>query len=108
MTFGLSGVRVRIRKSAEYRARELLRYDRPPMRWARTCRRRVAARSDGSATVLVVNWNTVDYLAVCLYAIRRFSPESTRVVVVDNGSGDLSKRFLRRQRDVRRILLPVN
>jgi Glycosyl transferase family 2 len=62
----------------------------------------------GDVTVVVVNWNTLPQLAVNLFALRRFSPPGTKFIVVDNGSDDGSRRFLRRQADVRTVNLPVN
>lgn len=63
---------------------------------------------DGSATVVIVNWNTREYLAVCLHAIARFSLSTTKVIVVDNYSTDGSRAFLRAQRRIKAVLLPAN
>ena len=47
-------------------------------------------------TVVIVNWNSLDMLRTTLEAVRRFSPERTRVIVVDNASTDGSVDWLRR------------
>jgi len=73
---------------------------------ALSARRRSSTRRD--VTVLVVNWNTLEHLAVCLYGIRRFSPPSTKILVIDNGSTDRSRSYLRQRRDIRLMKLPVN
>jgi glycosyltransferase involved in cell wall biosynthesis len=62
----------------------------------------------GSCTIAIVNWNSVSFLATVLDAIRRFSPADVEIVVVDNASEDGSRGFLRRQRGIKRLLLPVN
>ena len=75
---------------------------RPLRLWAAVRRHR------SRFSVVIVNWNSRAFLADTLRAVRRFSPPGTEILVVDNGSRDGSRRFLRRQRDVRRILLPWN
>jgi glycosyltransferase involved in cell wall biosynthesis len=62
----------------------------------------------GSVTVVIVNWNTLDFLTVTLEAVRRHSPPETRIVVVDNDSVDGSREYLQRRKDVSTILLPCN
>lgn len=47
------------------------------------------------ATVVVVSWNTREVLADVLRAVRRFSPDGTPVLVLDNGSSDGSLDLLR-------------
>ena len=60
-------------------------------------------------SVVVVNWNTLDVLMVTLEAIRRFSPATTEIIVVDNGSTDGSRAWLRtRPFSCRVALLPAN
>lgn len=60
-------------------------------------------------SVVVVNWNTVDVLKVSLSAIRRYSPPGTELIVIDNGSTDGSREWLRsRPFGSRVVLLPVN
>ena len=63
---------------------------------------------DGSATVVIVNWESLEYLAVAVEAIRRYSPDDLQILVVDNGSTDGSRKWLRRNEHVRSLLLPVN
>ncbi|MGZ4713248.1 MAG: glycosyltransferase [Acidimicrobiia bacterium] len=66
------------------------------------------------ATVAIVNWNSLDLLKDVVRAIERFGPPAkgrVEVLVVDNGSTDDSRAWLRRQRAsgrLRAILLPRN
>ncbi len=69
--------------------------------------RRRATLAPGRFTVLTVNWNTVDYLRTVVDAIRRFSPEGTEIVVVDNASRDESRAYLR-DAPVRSLKVPIN
>lgn len=59
-------------------------------------------------TVVTVNWNSAHYLERMLQAVRAMSPRDTDIVVVDNGSSDGSREFLKDRSDVRTILLPTN
>ncbi len=45
-------------------------------------------------TVVIVNWNALAFLREVIPAVRRMSPPSTRVLVVDNGSTDGSLEWL--------------
>lgn len=58
-------------------------------------------------TVVTVTWNSLEYLEVCLRGIRRFSPESVEIIVVDNHSTDGTPQYLASQ-DVRTIRPPTN
>ena len=58
-------------------------------------------------TIIIVNWNSRDILRVALTAIERFAAPDTRIIVLDNGSRDGSREFLRAA-PVRSVLLPVN
>jgi glycosyltransferase involved in cell wall biosynthesis len=105
-----AGTRVsgRISASLRYRARAALRSERV-LRALRARATSAGFARDGRSTVVVVNWNTLPYLSVALTAVRRFSnPATTDVIVVDNGSDDGSRAFLRAQHDVRRVLVPMN
>ena len=50
-------------------------------------RRRLGRLQPGAATVVTVNWNSWEHLEVLIEVVRRRSPASTRILVVDNGSG---------------------
>jgi glycosyltransferase involved in cell wall biosynthesis len=71
-------------------------------------RRRVGALRPGAATVLTVNWNSWEHLAVLIDVVTRRSPAGTEILVIDNGSSDESRKRLRAVDDVRHVLLPVN
>lgn len=59
------------------------------------------------ATVITVTWDSLDYLAVALHAVHRFSPDA-HVLVVDNASTDGTSAFLRAAPGARSVRLPVN
>jgi len=59
-------------------------------------------------TVVTVNWNTLPFLEALLDIVSARSPAGTRILVVDNGSSDGSREFLRGRSDVDSILLPIN
>ena len=71
-------------------------------------RARAGSLASGEVTVITVNWNSWDYLTVVLDVVRRLSPPGTRVLVVDNGSVDGSRRGLEKGTDVETIFLPIN
>ena len=52
-------------------------------------------------TVVIVNWNTKDITADVIRVVRRLSPASTRILVVDNASTDETPELLARYRDPR-------
>ncbi len=66
------------------------------------------AKEVPGVTVVTANWNTLPFLEALVSAVQRHSPEGTRIVVVDNGSVDGSREFLRSRPDVDSILLPLN
>jgi len=47
------------------------------------------------ASIIIVNFNTVDYLRECLASIYRYMPASTEVIVVDNASVDDSSAMVK-------------
>jgi glycosyltransferase involved in cell wall biosynthesis len=71
-------------------------------------RRRLGRLEPGAATVVTVNWSSWPHLEVLIDVVRRRSPVGTRIVVVDNGSQDGSRRRLRDYGDVKTVALPVN
>jgi glycosyltransferase involved in cell wall biosynthesis len=78
----------------------------PALRWRR--RSRLERLAPGRATVVTVNWNSWAHLETLIDVVRRRSPEGTRIIVVDNGSGDGSRERLGRRDDLAALLLPVN
>jgi glycosyltransferase involved in cell wall biosynthesis len=71
-------------------------------------RRRLGGLERGAATVVAVNWNSWPHLEVLIDVVRRRSPATTRIVVVDNGSQDESRQRLRENADVKTVRLPAN
>jgi glycosyltransferase involved in cell wall biosynthesis len=71
-------------------------------------RRRVSRLDGGRATVVTVNWNSSDQLAVLLDVVTRRSPAGTSIIVVDNGSEDGSADLLRGADGARAVRLPLN
>ena len=58
-------------------------------------------------TIVIVNWDSLSYLRTTLAAVHHFSPPTTRILVVDNGSTDGSVEWLR-EHDVRTVALDAN
>lgn len=71
-------------------------------------RRRISRLEPGATTVVTVNWNSWPHLEVLIDVVRRRSPAGTRILAVDNGSKDGSRRRISARGDVRGLLLPVN
>jgi glycosyltransferase involved in cell wall biosynthesis len=71
-------------------------------------RRRLDRLAPGAATIVTVNWNSWPHLEVLIDVVRRRSPAGTRIIAVDNGSSDESRRRIREHPEVRGLLLPVN
>jgi glycosyltransferase involved in cell wall biosynthesis len=71
-------------------------------------RRRLSRLEPGAATVVTVNWNSWQHLEVLIEVVRRRSPAWTRIIVVDNGSGDESRARLAQLPEVRTVKLPIN
>lgn len=71
-------------------------------------RRRLGRLEPGAATVVTVNWNSWPHLEVLIDVVRRRSPAGTRIIAVDNGSKDGSRRRIRESAGVRGLLLPLN
>jgi glycosyltransferase involved in cell wall biosynthesis len=71
-------------------------------------RRRARALRPGAVTVVTVNWNSWDHLAVLIDVVTRRSPPTTEILVIDNGSVDESRARLREYPDVSTVMLPVN
>jgi len=76
-----------------------------PLRWWMQVRA-LGPLSDG-VTVVIVNWDSLAYLKVSVEAVRRLSPTSTRIIVVDNDSSDGSIAWLASEH-VRAVKLPKN
>jgi hypothetical protein len=74
----------------------------------RALRARASHPLRDGVTVVTVNWNSLHYLERMLQAVRAMSPRETDIVVVDNGSTDGSREFLRDRSDLRTMLLPTN
>ena len=77
------------------------------VRWARFRGSRQAV-AEHRTTIVVVNYNTLDVLRSTVSAIRRFTDPSVELMVVDNGSRDGSREWIKRQGDIRGVLLPTN
>lgn len=71
-------------------------------------RRRLSRLRTGEVTVVTVNWDSLPYLRVLLRLVRARSPDNVRILVVDNGSRDGSRRALSKDREVTAVKLPFN
>ena len=65
-------------------------------------------RDAPEVSIVVLSWNTLDDTATCLEALRQLHYPNKRIIVVDNGSEDGSKEYLRSQPDIRLVDLPNN
>lgn len=93
----------RLRRAAPWVKRHEL-VQRPLRAWARA----TSFRQVPGVTVVIVAWEALPFLRIGVDAVRRFSPDSVRVLVVDNGSKDGTGRWLRSRRDVSSLRLPAN
>lgn len=59
-------------------------------------------------TIVVVNWNTHAVTRDMLRAVQHLTLEDVEIVIVDNGSVDSSRDWLRNEPSVRTIALPAN
>ena len=73
----------------------------------RNALRRAPVLERPGISVVTVTWNTAEYLAVQLDAVRRHSPEVTHVVV-DNHSSDHTSEVLASFPETRVVRLPAN
>ena len=73
--------------------------------WARLRLGRIAANE---STVVIVNWNSRDFLDVTLRAVEAYSAPGTRILVVDNHSTDGSRSLLEQHPSVKWVALPHN
>lgn len=70
--------------------------------------RRAGALRPGGVTVVTVNWNSWDHLAVLIEVVMRRSPPDTEILVIDNGSVDESRDRLSAYPEVSAVMLPAN
>lgn len=75
---------------------------------ARLWARRPLRRLRPGVTVVIVNWNTAEVVRDVITAVQKFSPDDTRILVLDNGSTDSSREFLVRRDGIDVLLLPAN
>jgi hypothetical protein len=71
-------------------------------------RRRLGRLQPGAATIVTVNWNSWPHLEVLIDVVKRRSPQGTRILAIDNGSSDGSRRRLAGRDDVSALALPLN
>lgn len=71
-------------------------------------RTRLSRLRPGEVTVVTVNWDSSAYLEVLFRLVRQRSPQSVRILVVDNGSHDGSRELLAKRADVDCVKLPIN
>lgn len=57
-----------------------------------------------SVDIIIVTWNALAYLKKCINAVRRFTRNwDYAIYVVDNGSSDGTRKYLKSQKDINRI-----
>jgi hypothetical protein len=70
--------------------------------------RLTSRRLQQGQTIVIANWNTLSVLQDTLYAVRALTPANVELMIVDNGSTDGSREWLRSQKGLRVIALPAN
>jgi glycosyltransferase involved in cell wall biosynthesis len=70
--------------------------------------RRLPRLRPGAVTIVTVNWNSLPYLEVLVRLVRQRSPAGVRILAVDNGSRDGSRRFDPPDPQVSMVKLPFN
>src|SRR5262245_57532681 len=63
---------------------------------------------DGLVSVIVVNWNGLEYVPECIESVLRQRYGNTELIVVDNGSTDGSLEWLRTRRSIGLVELERN
>jgi len=70
---------------------------------------RPAARMEwGLTSIIILTWNELAYTQRCIESIRKYTHLPYELIVVDNGSTDGTREWLRTQSDVRLICNPTN
>lgn len=59
-------------------------------------------------TIVIVNWNTQAVTRDTLHAVQQLTSDDVKIMIVDNGSVDASRQWLRAEPSVRSITLPAN
>ncbi len=59
-------------------------------------------------SIIILTFNELRFTQVCLEYIRRYTPESYELIVVDNASTDGTVEYLRDQRDIKLVLNAKN
>jgi glycosyltransferase involved in cell wall biosynthesis len=98
----------RIRESVRYRGRRRTVQVIAGPYTRRLKRRARHAHLENGVTVVTVNFNTLDYLKIMVEGIRLHSDPRTKILVVDNASTDGSRDWLKAQKNIDTIRLPVN
>lgn len=72
----------------------------------------LANRERGKISILVITFNSLDYIKKCLTSLNNFRPQNTEVIVYDNNSDDATTNYLQRELAAGRIdklhLSPIN
>jgi glycosyltransferase involved in cell wall biosynthesis len=69
---------------------------------------RLGSLEPDGVSVVTVSYHSKPYLKTLVHAVRRYTARPLDIVVVDNGSQDASREWLRGRPDLRSILLPFN
>ncbi|TVX94073.1 glycosyltransferase family 2 protein [Paenibacillus agilis] len=62
----------------------------------------------GKTSIIILTLNQFHHTILCLESIRKYTPEPYELIVVDNGSTDLTEMYLRQQPDVTLICNAYN
>ena len=103
-----SGLRWRLNIAQVNRAIVQHQIVQRPLRVLAAARLRLGRIAARESTVVIVNWNSRDFLDVTLRAVELYSPRSTRILVVDNHSSDGSRSLVESYPCVKWLSLPRN
>lgn len=53
-----------------------------------------------NVTIIITTWNSLDMLKMCLNFLEKYTPRGYKIVVVNNGSSDGTKKFLENRKDI--------
>jgi hypothetical protein len=72
-------------------------------------RTKIRRNTHPGVTIVMVNFNTIEKTIVAIAAVQEFSPPGTEILLVDNGSSDGSKDWMRSLGSpIRTLFLPFN
>lgn len=69
----------------------------------------IVSSNNNLTSIVILSYNTLDYLKLCIESIRLFTQKGTyEIIVIENGSRDGSSEWLRKQLDIKCIFNKEN